>query len=476
MQVSLATIAVLIFQTTAQQGYIIDSQQNCNNVYDAVSDVSKSNQWVTFLGVINPPSTAQDCIDLCLNASTASNRCQSYTFYTWYFEEPYKSHCYGRFGEPYGILWTPVQQNYVDCGRIIYPCTNDINCSLNGICNVNTGNCTCRAGWTGYHCDKLNLLPATKTAGYHITNTSSWGGSVLFNTLNTSDKQTKYHMYLSQFDNHCGVDSWSLNSVLIHAQSTAGFNSAYKPIETLHSNFAHEPDVIEGPNGEIVLYYSAFNYSDIKECECSDGSTNPSCKVPPAQFINIMQYAEQNNLSGPWKRSVIFPDRSTNDIDTNLAGIILSNGTFIGMMRIWTDGSEIHLVTSNDWKNGSQYQINENKLFPQLVPLLTEDPFIYRDCNNYLHAIFHNMSPDVLPIVCGAHAYSVDGITWIYRGISYENTVEFVDGTSFTFSRRERPHFIFADDKCTPIALTNGVQYGGEYGDGTYTLLQPINH
>ncbi len=70
---------------------------------------------------------------------------------------------------------------------------------------------------------------------------------------------------------------------------------------------------------------------------------------------------------------------------------------------------------------------------------------------------------------CGGHAYSVDGVNWIYGGASFGNTVQFTDNTNVTFSRRERLHFVFADDKSTPIALTNGVQYGGEYGDAKPT-------
>ena len=87
------------------------------------------------------------------------------------------------------------------------------------------------------------------------------------------------------------------------------------------------------------------------------------------------------------------------------------------------------------------------------------------------------MSPDDLQQICGGHAYSENGVDWIYTGYAYNNIVEFTDGSSITYGRRERPHFIFdSDDKCTPIALTNGVQYGGEYGDATFTLLQPVKH
>ncbi len=98
----------------------------------------------------------------------------------------------------------------------------------------------------------------TKGSGYNEENgsNSSWGGSVLFD-----NKTTTYHMYLAEFEYHCGVNSLERNSIVTHAISTNGYNSPYKRIETIHSHFAHEPTAIYGANNEIVLYYAAFNYS-----------------------------------------------------------------------------------------------------------------------------------------------------------------------------------------------------------------------
>ncbi len=475
-------LSLIVNYIVGQGNYFIDSQENCNNVYGAVPNATASTQWVRYLGKC---SSTEECMNACLKNSTINKTCQSYSYYTSSFDQDitYSMGCFGRFGIPYGLLWTPFNQENVNCGRIIYECESDLDCSLNGKCDINTGNCTCQTGWYGYHCNQLNLLPAIKGTGYHITNdndsgmpTSSWGGAVLMDTSNNANNNTKYHMFLAEFDNHCGVNSWTINSVVTHAQSTNGYNSPYKRVQVIHEHFAHEPDAIRGPNGEIVLYYSAYNFSsNISECECTDGST-PPCSKPRREVINIMQYAESNNFNGPWYRTVIFPTRPTTDYDTNLAGIITPNGTFVGLFRIWTSGSEIFLVTSNDWKNGSLYIHHmNNELFPQLTGYFTEDPFVYIDCNGYYHAIFHNMSPRN-ETVCGGHAFSIDGINWIYGGSSYDNNVQFTDNTNFTFTRRERPHFIFAEDKCTPIALTNGAEYGGKYGDATYTVLQPVKH
>ena len=291
-------------------------------------------------------------------------------------------------------------------------------------------------------------------------------------------------MYLAEFDNHCGVDAWALNSVVTHAQSSKASiinNATFNRVSVLHQHFAHEPDAVYGPNGEIVLYYAAYNWSSkYPECECSDGSTNPNCNLPIGQFMNIMDIStEPYGFNGPWKRSVLFPEW-TLDKDTTLAGVILKNGSFVGLMKDYHPDDDMtcwmHRVSASKYDDASTYVIHEpnERLFPQLVTGGTEDPFVYQDCDGYYHALFHNMSPQDDQTYCGGHAYSMDGVEWIYAGLAFGNTVEFTDGTKFTFPRRERPHLIMDDDGCTPLAVTSSVEYGGRYGDATYTLLQPI--
>ena len=59
-----------------------------------------------------------------------------------------------------------------------------------------------------------------------------------------SNDDTKYHMYLAEFDNHCGVNAWVPNSKVVHARSTKGFNSKYVAVDTVHPHFAHEPGYV----------------------------------------------------------------------------------------------------------------------------------------------------------------------------------------------------------------------------------------
>ena len=67
-------------------------------------------------------------------------------------------------------------------GTVEWACRSDDDCSLNGQCGA-SGECACRPAWRGRRCETLNLLPATRGAGYHAVdgghNTSSWGGAAL---------------------------------------------------------------------------------------------------------------------------------------------------------------------------------------------------------------------------------------------------------------------------------------------------------
>eukprot|EP01084_Bolivina_argentea_P042317 78042_1 len=465
------TILFNFVQFASSFDYFIDKQLNCDNV---IAGVSTNSKYITHLGKKN---NTNDCINACINLGP---NCLSYTYYTSsYTNKQFTNECYARLGY---ILWIPQPSNNVNCGRIIYNCQSDTDCSLNGVCNHVTKNCTCNIGWKGYRCGVLDLLPANKSSGYNRINTTSWGGTVVIDD-NDTNENTKYHMFVSEIANHCGMHNWMRGSQVVHTQSTNGYNSAFIRRDTLIQPFAHEPDIIRGPNGEYVIYYEHYNYKSPAICNCSDGNTSPDCHDQPSQtyFIQSMQYTLDIN-NGSWYEPMNIWNVMTSD--TNFAAIILDNSSVIGMIRKWAhtnpDISQIYLVTANNWKDNSSYIIHDKnqsfQLFPYLETTGTEDPFMYIDCKGRYHSIFHNMDPNYDMRLCGGHAFSEDGIHWIYSGYAFGNTVEFTDGSIEAFDTRERPHFIFDEnDKCTPIALTTGAQLLTT-GDATYTLLQPIRH
>lgn len=111
--------------------------------------------------------------------------------------------------------------------------------------------------------------------------------------------------------------------------------------------------------------------------------------------------------------------------------------------------------------------------------LRSEDPFLWRDKRGHWHFLVHHMVDIDLgkkgPRV-GAHVYARDWRgPWHYNNITlaYTTFVEFTDGETKEYYRRERPKLFFSEDgKMTPLYLINGVQ---EFNSpASYTLIQPI--
>ena len=97
-------------------------------------------------------------------------------------------------------LWIPsYNQNNWYCGRIIWNCKSDWDCSLNGVCDKSTGRCNCDPAWNGYKCGNMSFLPATNGTGYNMTDngmhTSSWGGSIQYNK-----EKNVYNMLVAELE------------------------------------------------------------------------------------------------------------------------------------------------------------------------------------------------------------------------------------------------------------------------------------
>ena len=116
----------------------MDEHINYSNVFGALAYPDQSTAYITYLGIFN---NEQDCITYCINNGTSNNKCESFTWMTsTYYSKGYQKHCYGLFGKQYGSVWSIAPDNGSITGRIIYKCNNNIDCSLNGKCNIITGN------------------------------------------------------------------------------------------------------------------------------------------------------------------------------------------------------------------------------------------------------------------------------------------------------------------------------------------------
>ena len=217
------------------------------------------------------------------------------------------------------------------------------------------------------------------------------------------------------------------------------------------------------------------------------------------------------NLSGAWSAQVEagIPDNPTAVVLANGSALLLGRG--FGSSTVTGFVSTINLQASpagpDGWK-GPYDPVGggggDGGIFPDLPAPGWEDGFAWRRADGTFHAIFHGMTRQNLTWACagqpadlfpgaqkvlpcpeprfhaspwvGRHAWSADGVTWAYSPYAaFGSEVQFTDGTTGSFARRERPHLI-VDDEGNPTHLINGIQPGGFTGDYSYTLVQPTTH
>ena len=277
------------------------------------------------------------------------------------------------------------------------------------------------------------------------------------------------------------LDSWADNSQVVYAVSDTP-SGAYTRMGVAIENESHEPNVVRDPTtGEYVMFMCAETGGGGDNCNATR-SAQLDGQLGGANFATFMTTASKPE--GPWAKhhQLVIGLEDWHTRDANLAAVILENGSLVGLFRAsppGSGGSRIHLATAVKYSDPSTWTLHEADLFAPLAsgePFTAEDPFVYRDAKGRFHAIFHQFAGCVdagatIP-ACGSHAYSADGKAWTYGGVAFNRTVQFTDGSSFDFNRRERPHLVFAKDGTTPLALSSGVTYDGV--GHAYTLVQPI--
>lgn len=367
-------------------------------------------------------------------------------------------------------------------GAASHRCSSAADCAHNGACAA--GTCECAPAWSGNaNCSVLSFVPGAVDSGYRqlgASNTSSWGGTALFD-----EASRQYFFFGSELAGHCGMHTWTTNSRIIRAVGPsavgkfvpeAGNASAAVVIPV----WSHEVAPTRGPSGEWVLFASAEIPCARPLCAgCVDGSTPPkTCGALRGGIEDTdptyMTWAPAP--TGPWSAPVLVgPKRVV--MDSNLAGVINADGSFVGMWRDHTGGakgSTPHPIAASNWSDPATYTWSEEVLFKDAEGPL-EDMFLYKDGAGVYHALFHLQYGCGAHNSCGGHAFSVDGKAWTFTGTAYTSHTLYSDGSSADFPYCERPHFVFAEDGTTPLALTNGVKPGwGEGGDQSFTLLRPL--
>lgn len=443
------------------------SNINSNEELRVLSSGTNS-AFVVYLG--NGTSSLDVCSGLCVAYNSSGDLCKSFTRFS-----P-SGACLGHIDNS----WLPLTVDdtrlagLVDSGQVGWPCASAMDCSLNGVCG-DGGQCLCSPGWSGRQCGTLSLAPVdVQVLGFNPSsdgrNMSSWGGGAW-------EYEGVWHLFASRLDNHCGIGSYLLNSRVVHATS-ANLAGPYLEADSILPPFAHEPVVARAPTGEFVMMTVHGPLNGFPECQCVDGTStgcngcNNSCH--PAQPV----LSVAKSPSGPWNSTQVPPPVGPNSTAGHMENPsiwITKDGALYGMGR---GGME---AFASNWSDYSTWSRNTPNGKPSFISGSNncEDPFVYQDPNGNFHALLHLLEgPHFCPgFECqvGCHAFSLDGVSWMFGGVAYTNNVTFTDGSSIFLTRRERPHLVFANySSLIPVALVNSAVAPG-YGDRSFTLVQPLS-
>ena len=137
--------------------------------FDCRRSANASTAAVKVLG--SNVASAAACHALCADYDYRGLPCRSYTYFAASHPRPnFRSRCYGRVDD----LLPSAPDADATSGSLQLPdCSTASHCELNGRCRSG-GTCDCVPGWSGRHCEMLDLRPARPDNGYRRSNYSSW--------------------------------------------------------------------------------------------------------------------------------------------------------------------------------------------------------------------------------------------------------------------------------------------------------------
>jgi hypothetical protein len=150
------------------------------------------------------------------------------------------------------------------------------------------------------------------------------------------------------------ISKWSPNSAIVHAVSVTGPTGPYARKDVAVPPFAHNPKVVQAPDGTWLMYTIGVPVDASKLANCSTdtvtgakllqraeaGKSNAAPSPPgrtPGNLESNVTLFTARSIAGPWTRFgvVLGPDwEGTWDEDTsNPSPLVLPNGTVLLMYR-----------------------------------------------------------------------------------------------------------------------------------------------
>lgn len=362
-------------------------------------------------------------------------------------------------------------------------CRFHTDCSLLGLCAVvpglNYGVCECDPGWTGAGCSVADLEPVDMALGYqNASGHSSWGGLPIQNP-----GEDTWSLFVSQFSNQCPLQLWLHNSFVARAESQDGPGGPYHMVEEVFPEFHHNPTVV-GPTSDgfyLLFMIGVTNKSAVLDCTHGIPSDDPGHFNTNAGRIDM---AWSKSPKGPWESRTVVrndnkPGQNRSDWDcwpTNPSAILLEDDS---VMLAFSSQPCDHFAEAL----GMAFAPHWNATFVQDIEPVwraepgsshsvgnVEDPFLWADVRGGYHIVAHSQgSINVCGEVpsethaCGVHLFAeskhgpwTPSLTAVYNAEAMLK-----NGSSATFTTRQRPQIVFAEDGHTPRYMVQGCNFDG---------------
>eukprot|EP00040_Diaphanoeca_grandis_P028382 m.164279 g.164279 ORF g.164279 m.164279 type:complete len:571 (-) comp31332_c0_seq2:80-1792(-) len=381
-------------------------------------------------------------------------------------------------------------------------CSSNSDCQLNGICS-DAGVCICDAAWKGENCKTLAVLPTPVDSGYRHPNITSWGGNAYFDG-------TLYHGFFSEMVNHCGMDTWGINSRIVHAVSKTAVGPYVFHDEALNPN-AHNAHISRDPLSGLYLLYHI--HVPNKTCiaphyNCSFTCKNGSTPLPYPPSMNSGNTIIVN-INGT--NAIVDADPhhhpGLGEVNWTInSGALHSSsspyGPWVGVRGnvgcenpspfFLPDGRVVRVCAGHNYQPQvdfaqnftAPYSVKFNITCPKLHNNVTkdgefhsEDAVLWIDHRGGYHALSHAMGP--WPMPDGVHMFSSDGFNWTCADQPpYNGTIVYEDGSRVDASHRERPKVLLNARGELEVLFTGVAPYNGKGGthvdDYAFTSAVPI--
>jgi len=266
------------------------------------------------------------------------------------------------------------------------------------------------------------MLPAVKNGGFAMDGYFLWCSSV----IKIGDT---YNMVASRWPAQYGMGGWTSHSEGVLATSTNLFGPyqfqavlLQKRPDHWDKSRVHNVKVVKDGDKYLIFYINSANETG---------------------------YAVADSITGPWTRS----DKAVIHA-SNPAPLVRPDGSLYVFCRL-RDSDDVNrgvAYTAPSYKGPYTALENGDNLLPNGGQL--EDPTIWW-ANNQYNIVLNDWQGHATGVFKnGAQYFSKDGVhyTLVSRTPVFTKKVPFDDGTTVTFSRRERP-FIYVDDKGVALAL-----------------------